>query len=219
LLIALRGERASNDRRREELQKGKETAGFFQVQRRGAAVAPFPHDEELSMIASGALKGQRAALLRAYNDLVAAARLPPEQMGTRLRQLMASLARSNTAPAVQLFLTGQFPPQYALMRAAIAALAAERYRRQHGRWPDTLDALVPEFLPEVPLDPHDGKRLRYRRLEEGVVIYSVGPNLTDDGGILDRQPHFGGVATGTDIGVQLWDVQSRRQPPAAGPKK
>ena len=73
--------------------------------------------------------------------------------------------------------------------------------------------LVPEHLPQVPMDPHDGKRLRYRRLPEGVVIYSVGPDLTDNGGNLNRQNRAGG---GTDIGVQLWDIKRRRQP--AGPE-
>ena len=93
----------------------------------------------------------------------------------------------------------------------MVALAAERYRRQHRRWPDALEALVPAFLPNVPVDPYDGKRLRYLRLKEGVVIYSIGPDLTDNGGNLDRQNRS---RSGTDVGVRLWDVNRRRQPPA-----
>ena len=72
-------------------------------------------------------------------------------------------------------------------------------------------ASVPAFLPEVPVDPHDGKRLRYRRLTEGVVIYWVGPDMIDNGGNLGRQNAVGG---GKDVGVQLWDVNCRRKPPA-----
>jgi ABC-type transport system involved in multi-copper enzyme maturation permease subunit len=212
-LIALRGERASTDLMLESVQKGPNLSGsFFEVKRGGAAVAPLPRGDELVMIASGSLKGQRAALLRVCTDLVEAAKLPPAQMDARLRQTMASLRGFNSPAAVRFFVPWvRTDPQHALMRSAMVALAAERYRRQHGRWPDTLDALVPVFLTEVPLDPHDGGRLRYRRLTEGIVIYSVGPDLTDNGGNLDRHNR---TQSGTDVGVRLWDVNRRRQPPA-----
>ena len=63
------------------------------------------------------------------------------------------------------------------VRAAIAL-----YEKQHGVPPDRLDALVPEFLPEVPSDPFDGKPLRYARTERGWKLWSVGYDLKDDGG-------------------------------------
>ena len=94
-------------------------------------------------------------------------------------------------------------------------VALQRYRRQHDRWPDTLDALVPAFLAEVPVDPHDGKPLRYRRLTDGIVIYSIGPDKIDDGGKLDRVKVG---TTGSDVGIQLWDPAKRRQPPPPPPK-
>jgi hypothetical protein len=67
------------------------------------------------------------------------------------------------------------------IRAAIAL-----YQRQHGKLPDTLDALCPQFMPKVPLDPFSGKPLRYRISKEGWVVWSVGPDLTYDGGV-DKQ--------------------------------
>jgi hypothetical protein len=63
-----------------------------------------------------------------------------------------------------------------------AALAVIRYQRQHGRWPDSLDDLVANYLERVPIDPYDGQPLRYRLQDEGFVIYSVGVNGVDDGG-------------------------------------
>ena len=91
-LIALRGERAGADLVLESLQKGTDLSGsIFQRQRGNATIAPLPHDEELRLIASGSLKGQRAALLRAYTELVEAAKLPPVQMHARLRQVTTSL--------------------------------------------------------------------------------------------------------------------------------
>jgi hypothetical protein len=95
----------------------------------------------------------------------------------------------------------------AQLRAAIVALAVERYRREHGRWPSSLAELVPDKLPHIYIDPYDGQPLRYRRNKEGVVIYSVGQDKIDDGGKLDR------IKPGADIGIQLWDPDKRRQPP------
>ena len=46
-------------------------------------------------------------------------------------------------------------------RAFIAALACRSYRAKYGKLPDCLDALVPEFLDEAPLDPYDGEKLRW----------------------------------------------------------
>lgn len=72
----------------------------------------------------------------------------------------------------------------ARIRNARAAIAVERYRLQHqGALPDSLNALVPEFLASVPIDPYDGKPLRYEsKPGSGYIIYSVGRNRIDDHG-------------------------------------
>ncbi len=106
----------------------------------------------------------------------------------------------------------------AQLRCAIAATAAERFRRADGRWPDTLDALMEAgYLRETPVDPYDGRPLRWRRLEDGAEAYSVGPDDEDNGGNMDRKNP---VTPGTDIGFRLWGPSRRRQPPVedAGPK-
>lgn len=92
---------------------------------------------------------------------------------------------------------------------AIAALAAERFRIAHRRWPNSLDELVPTTLAKAPEDPYVGGPLRFRRLDDGIVIYSVARDGKDDGGNLDRKE--GGKEPGTDIGFRLWDVEHRRQ--------
>ncbi len=66
--------------------------------------------------------------------------------------------------------------------AVQVALAVIRYQRQHGQWPESLDALVGTFVERVPTDPYDGQPLRYRLQDDGFVIYSVGVNGVDDGG-------------------------------------
>ena len=59
-------------------------------------------------------------------------------------------------------------------------LALRLYKMQHGSLPKSLDALVPDYLPAIPRDMFDGKPLRY--LPDKSLIYSIGEDLTDDGG-------------------------------------
>jgi hypothetical protein len=100
--------------------------------------------------------------------------------------------------------------KHACIRCMTIALAAEHYRRECGAWPDTLEKLRPKHLTAVPLDPYDGQPLRYHRLDDGAVIYSVGHDTIDDGGNLDREHPS---QPGMDIGFRLWNVAKRRQPP------
>ena len=66
------------------------------------------------------------------------------------------------------------------MAAARLVVALQLHRREHGTFPDRLDALVPGELEAVPLDPFDGKPFRYDARRG--IVYSVGKNLVDDGG-------------------------------------
>ena len=61
--------------------------------------------------------------------------------------------------------------------------ALERFRRAKGAFPTELAALVPEFIPAVPVDVCDGMPLRYRRnADGGYDLWSVARNRKDDGG-------------------------------------
>jgi hypothetical protein len=64
----------------------------------------------------------------------------------------------------------------------LAALALQAWRAEHGRYPDTLDALAPDILPAAPPDPFGRGPLKYRLDGEKYVLYSVGPDGVDDGG-------------------------------------
>jgi hypothetical protein len=59
-------------------------------------------------------------------------------------------------------------------------LALRAYELDTGELPETLDALVPDYLDAIPIDDFDGRPLRYSREKE--VVYSVGEDLTDSGG-------------------------------------
>ena len=63
------------------------------------------------------------------------------------------------------------------------ACALERYRLAHGEYPETLDALMPQFIEKLPHDIIGGQPLHYRRTADGkFLLYSIGWNETDDGG-------------------------------------
>jgi hypothetical protein len=62
------------------------------------------------------------------------------------------------------------------------ATALAGYHRDHGRYPKTLKALAPDYLPEIPQDLFNGRPLIYRPSDDGYLLYSVGVNGKDDGG-------------------------------------
>ena len=68
---------------------------------------------------------------------------------------------------------------------ARVAIALERYRLAHGEFPESLAALTPQFMEKVPHDIIGGQPLHYRRTSDGqFVLYSVGWNERDDGGVV-----------------------------------
>lgn len=73
----------------------------------------------------------------------------------------------------------------------VTAIALQRYKLRHGNYPTDLATLVPDFLPALPLDPVDGKALRYKPNPDGTfLLYSVGEDGEDNGG--DPNPVKGG---------------------------
>jgi hypothetical protein len=65
----------------------------------------------------------------------------------------------------------------------ITAIALARFHLRDGKFPAELDALVPQFLSAVPIDPMSAKPLRYRLNGDGsFTLYSVGEDGRDDGG-------------------------------------
>ena len=56
------------------------------------------------------------------------------------------------------------------------------FRAEHDAYPDALDELSPDYLIEIPLDPFLDAPFHYQRTESGYQLYSVGNNMTDDGG-------------------------------------
>ena len=70
----------------------------------------------------------------------------------------------------------------AMFLAARTGLACRLYQSRNRSYPESLEVLVPDILPEVPIDPFTGKPFVYRREGEGFIVYSLGSNEKDDGG-------------------------------------
>ena len=86
--------------------------------------------------------------------------------------------------------------------------ALERYRLAHGQYPDSLAALEPQFITQVPHDIINGQPLHYRLRPDGLfIIYSVGWNETDDGGVPGPETKHGKVDW--DTGDWVWQYPEK----------
>ncbi len=92
----------------------------------------------------------------------------------------------------------------AYARAARLICAIERHRLAHeNELPDNLTTIDPALLPSMPADPFDGCPMRYRRLWDGYVVYSVGQNGVDDSGLIRAQEYRYNRRSPADAGLEV----------------
>ncbi len=100
---------------------------------------------------------------------------------------------------------------HAAYEIRMVAAGLEVYRLEHGRYPETLAALVPEELDALPVDRYDGRALTYKLNPRGgddaqtYLLYGIGPNGKDDGGLDD--PRDADIAVGNPRPLKLQDEQ------------
>jgi hypothetical protein len=218
ILTAIRGERARADRFLEMVtnQSIREFAKFGNLTP-GELWNPFKRLELWHYKAK--IPYDRAFLLRMFNLAEKHARLPMHEQMTAFSTLPEPprlaieyyFSRLLRGP-VDLFMRLSWQ-EAAEGRCAIAGIACERYRLHHGRWPKMLTELQPAFLPSIPLDPFDGQPIRYRVLDDGVVVFSTG-KLTDYSGL---EKHRVGLPDDIGLGFRLWDPSVRRRPAPPDP--
>ena len=130
--------------------------------------------------------------------LISATRVPVEQRGRLVSVLAKELAAeceaaaggsSDLAEAYQMFaglgserVVSEDVKIVAKLRAARTVLAVEAFREEQKRLPGSLGELVPKYIKAVPLDPFDGKPLRFKKRDKGYVVYSIGEDAEDDDG-------------------------------------
>jgi hypothetical protein len=216
--VVMRGQRAEIVRVLEAVEDGRIKPSHF---RGWLSTAPAPAQSPVRQAQEWITdrlgqdtRSARTKTLRYFTRLIHAGGLPwPER-----RVAAEAISASETGGLEPVWLIGLqldrlvviFQSAQARGRCAVAAIAAERFRLRYGRWPDSLAALVPEFLPAVATDPFDGQALRYKKLADGSVIYSIGPGPMEvSGKVVDAKPW----PAGTDLSFRLWDVSSRGQEP------
>ena len=72
------------------------------------------------------------------------------------------------------------------LEGVLCGIALELYRREHGDWPESMARLAPQWLPRVPVDRINGGELEYRIEGDKPVVYSLGRDGDDDGGVLPK---------------------------------
>jgi len=95
----------------------------------------------------------------------------------------------------------------ALRRLLIIALALRAFELDQGAPSRSIEDLVPEYLARIPLDPYDGRPLRFKLAGERCTPYSIGPDLDDDGGL---RLSWRELVTGRD-GDLLLDVTTDKE--------
>jgi hypothetical protein len=86
----------------------------------------------------------------------------------------------------------------AALAVAAVAFALKLYKAEHGSYPESPHVLAPDILRAVPTDPFTGKPLVYVRGGEGFLVYSIGLNGKDDGGLKETEKEGKKLNAGTD---------------------
>jgi hypothetical protein len=122
---------------------------------------------------------------QAFEQIMYATGFAAGKLGIVLRhRLMATLL----LPALTRVILKSAAAQTAFNQAAIAC-ALERYRLAKGHFPESLETLAPRFISVLPNDVLTGEPYKYRLTDDGrFVLYSIGWNEKDDGGVAGRRP-------------------------------
>jgi hypothetical protein len=208
LLIFARAQRAHIHQFLEEAEAGRFNRASY-----AGIPSPTGSNQVDNFLDQAKARNCHAAYLRYFNKCVEIAKLPPEQQVERLKsfdqqppgavpQLLWALGHSYDFKS-------EAPPFHsclAFLRCAVAAIAVERFRLSHARWPDGLEDVIPAYLSKIPVDPFDGQHLRFRRLRDGVLIYTIGKDAKF---YADQRVAAKSGASDVDLGFQLWDPERR----------
>lgn len=179
---------------------------------------------------------QTVGTLRVWAELVEAARTPwparvdvARAMAAKYGGEQVEMTSAPLGPAAAVRRTAMYrrlhayetfsriarPDDLVSQRASVAAIAVERYRRDHqGALPGALQDLVPQYLDAVPQDPVTGGSLLFKQDSGAYTIYSVGPDKKDDGGDLNsellkviKQGYGVRVVRGADLGIRVTSIR------------
>jgi hypothetical protein len=166
---------------------------------------------------------QAVAVLRRWAELVTVARVPWPDKAARSRAILDSVRTEqemlgqpsagnpllNQSWVIGAFAQAVDATPFIVDRSSRIAIAVERFRRARGTLPSALEVLVPEYMSAIPADPFSGRPLLYRVSPQAYTVYSVGPNLKDDGGDLSPETQRPGERAvsrnirSADVGIRV----------------
>jgi len=155
------------------------------------------HEFEIMLsTAAGMIHARRDATVAVFNaafdKMSELAKLTPFQKQARSVNMEDALL---AVPKYRYFLIHLFLPALgrvselgycdkASHEATMTILALKLWRLEKNAYPVTLDDLLAAgYLKNLPMDPYSDKPLIYKRTDDDFVLYSVGSNFTDDGGV------------------------------------
>jgi len=160
--------------------------------------ASFVADDEggLTTLISSAGPVDRAFFLRLYARAVHASQLDYQEAAAELDSINQDLRQLSALPPLEkmhyLYSALLFPSAIAAhvgivthdarCNVTLVSLSANRFRERSGRWPQNVDELREVGLPADCIDPFTGNDLVIRADGEDLIVYSIGADLTDDGG-------------------------------------
>ena len=132
-------------------------------------------------------------LLRLWQKVLLQAKKPgavnvdyETQMKNRLDQLPFYASQAKEAQEIYLHSFENRDRAEVDQRQQEIAIALNAYKSEHGNYPKTLTQAEQFWGSNFPLDPYTNKPFHYRVQNQEYVLYSVGPNRVDNGGI--KQP-------------------------------
>ncbi len=166
---------------------------------RSGAGFPLPEPLWLVYMAAGLREMDHLTYLDFAGEIVRVCEMPVNQRAQALRKRQRRYEHwERSTPDLYCLLTKILAPSVdrsveidvlsiGRLRAARTGLAVERYRLDERKLPEALGELVPGYMEAIPEDPFDGKPLRYKKLQKSYIVYSIGPDGVDDGG-LEKDP-------------------------------
>lgn len=100
-----------------------------------------------------------------------------EEMANRIAELFALISMPNLVRTSEHYYLCEAKSKILVVATAIKIYAVEK-----NKIPDMLSELVPDYLNSIPIDPWSQKELKYIKTDKDFLVYSLGPDRTDNNG-------------------------------------
>ncbi|MGE5609293.1 MAG: hypothetical protein ACM359_08570 [Bacillota bacterium] len=161
-----------------ELLVGNTPGDFLSPQCRRLLFRVFLLGDDVLAYRQAMSQNRQLALKPYYEVHELLSRQQTERVGNRERGILTAVLMPAITPIFH-----SVAGEQARLEGARIGLAIARYRMEHGQLPARLEDLCPAYLNEIPTDPFDGQPMRLKIEGEQAVVYSVGPDQKDDGGV------------------------------------